>query len=85
VAGKVQPPVTVRTGTAAAGSTTVPRAVFTAMLPKFILAALAIEIGVTMVADDVAIAETCAIVLAEKPVIRIASAKNFKIRCIVVN
>jgi hypothetical protein len=84
VAGKVQPPVTVRIGARVAGRTTVPGAVLTAMLPKFMSPALAMAIGVIIVADAVAVADTWANALAEMATITIARAKNFEICFILI-
>lgn len=56
VAGKVTPPVLVRTP--AVERTTVPAVVPTAMFPKFMSTDLAIAIGVMMVAEALAVAET---------------------------
>jgi hypothetical protein len=58
VAGRVTPPVNVRVP--AGARMTVPAVAFTATLPKFISTVFEIVIGVTMVADVVAVAETCA-------------------------
>jgi hypothetical protein len=49
-------------------NTTVPAVELTATLPKFISTVLLMAIGVTMVADALAVAETCAKVLIEIPV-----------------
>jgi hypothetical protein len=64
--GRVTPPVSERDP--AGVKTTVPAVALTATLPKFISTVLLIAIGVTMVADALAVAETCANVLMEIPV-----------------
>jgi hypothetical protein len=65
VAGRVTPPVRVRVP--AGVIITVPAAVLTATLPKFMSTVLLMAIGVTIVADALAVAETCAKVLMEIP------------------
>jgi hypothetical protein len=48
--------------------TTVPAVALTATFPKFISTVLLMAIGVTIVADALAVAETCAKVLMEIPI-----------------
>jgi len=79
VAGNVQPPVADLTGARVAGRTTVPGAVLTAILPKFMSLALVIVIGEIIVAEAVAFAETCANAPAEMLIITVASERNFEI------
>jgi hypothetical protein len=62
VAGSVTPPEAALIP--AFDNTTVPGAVLTAMLPKFMLPAFAIAIGVIIVADPVAVHVTCAFIVA---------------------
>ena len=72
--GSVTPPVAERV--LAGVRTTVPNEELTATFPKFMLPALTIVIGVTMVAVAVAVAETCANVPAVNPKNKINSAKT---------
>jgi hypothetical protein len=62
VAGSVTPPEAALIP--AFDNTTVPGAVLTAMLPKFMLPAFAIAIGVMIVADPVAVPVTCVLTVA---------------------
>jgi hypothetical protein len=70
--GSVTPPVSEREP--AGVNTTVPAVALTATLPKFMSTVLLIAIGVTIVADADAVAETCAKVLMEIPMSKIARA-----------
>ena len=63
VAGSVTPPEAALIP--AFDNTTVPGVALTAMLPKFILPAVAIAIGVMIVAEPVAVPVTCAFAVAD--------------------
>lgn len=65
IIGNVTPPVFVRP--LAGDNTTVPATALTATFPKFISMVLEIAIGVMMVAEAVAIPETCPNVVERNP------------------
>ena len=64
--GRVTPPVSEREP--AGVNTTVPAVALTATFPKFMSTVLLMAIGVTIVADAVAVADTCAKVLMDIPI-----------------
>jgi len=73
-AGSVTPPVEVRDP--AVVNTTVPAIVLIATFPKLMSAVLAIVIGVTIVAEELLVAETWAKRLVESPIRITVRAKN---------
>jgi hypothetical protein len=75
VAGSVTPPVGVRTP--AVSNTTVPPLAPTAIFPKLISVVLVIPIGVTIVADAVALAVDCACEMVVKPTAAMAKTTSF--------